>query len=193
MHGAVSSYGSAAVTNPVGTVTVGAPARNIGFGAIDNPLAGSIINNGSLTGVTAHVAAGGGASYDLSSGSTINGNVTAFTRSSATSVDALALMSGDGAFDQALLRHAVISKEAWGTIDYEAIVGQHGVAEGVHARTKGKTFLDANLSDASGTLPLIDGDLPSGAVIGEHLGPVTTVTAGYVRAIGAPGSPTHRD
>jgi hypothetical protein len=190
VHGNVSSYGSAAVTNPVGTVTVGAPARNIGFGAIENPLAGSVINNGSLTGVTAHVATGGDASYDLSSGSTINGNITAFTRSSATTVDALALISGDGAFDQALLRHAVISTEAWGTIDYEAIVGEHGVAEGLHARTKGKTFLDANLSDASGALPLIDGDLPSGAVIGEHLSAVTTVTAGYVRAIGAAGSPT---
>jgi len=66
----------------------------------------------------------------------------------------------------------------------------HGAGAGIHARTSGKTFLDAVVSDASGSLPLTAGDLPSGAVIGEHVSSVTTVTAGYVRSIAAPGSPT---
>jgi hypothetical protein len=37
---------------------------------------------------------------------------------------------------------------------------------------------------------LTAGDLPTGAVFGEHLSTVTTVTAGYIRSIAAPGSPT---
>jgi hypothetical protein len=189
VHGTVSSYGSAAVTNPVGVVTVGPAPRNVAFGTIDNPLAGSVISNGTLLGATAHLA-DGKAAYDVSSGTTINGSITALTRSTATTTDALALVSGDGAFDQAILRHAVVAKESWGTLDYETLFGEHGTAAGIHARTSGKTFLDATVSDATGALPLIAGDLPSGAVIGEHLSSVTTVTAGYVRSIAAPGSPT---
>jgi hypothetical protein len=48
----------------------------------------------------------------------------------------------------------------------------------------------ASAVGARGTLPLSDGDLATGAVIGDHLSSATTVTAGYLRAMGAPGSPT---
>jgi hypothetical protein len=189
VHGAVSSYGGEAVTNPVGAVVVGGPLSNVGFGTINNPLAGSVISDGSLTGVTTHVARGN-TTYDFASGRSIQSNIVALSHTAGDSTDTLALVSGDGAFDQAILRHAVIAKQSWGTLDYESLVGQHGAAVGVHARTSGKTFLDANVSDASGALPLIAGDLPSGAVIGEHLSSATTVTAGYVRSIAAAGSPT---
>jgi len=189
VHGTVSSYGNDAVTNPIGIVTVGAPTRNIAFGQIDNPLAGSVISNGSLIGADAHLASGK-ATYDLSSGESIYGNIIALTRSSGNTTDALALVSGDGAFDQAIWRHAVDAKQSWGTVDYETLLGEHGVATGIHARTSGKTFLDAIVSDASGSLPLNAGDEPSGAVIGEHVSSTTAVTAGYIRSIGAPGSPT---
>ena len=189
VHGSLSSYGSDAVTNPVGVVTVGEPVRNVAFGTIDNPLAGSVISNGSLTGATAHLARGN-AIYDVSSGRSIDGNVVAFARSQGTATDTLAVVSGDGAFDQAILRHAVVAPQRWGTLDYETLVGQHGAGAGIHARTSGKTFVDAIVSDASGSLPLTAGDLPTGAVVGEHLSSVTTVSAGYVRSIDAPGSPT---
>ncbi|MGA2393129.1 MAG: hypothetical protein ABSH03_07260 [Candidatus Lustribacter sp.] len=189
VRGALSSYGSAAVTNPVGSVTVGPPARYAGFGTISNPLAGSVISNGSLTGVTAHLA-NGTTDYDIASGSSIAGNVYALSRTSGPSTDALAYVTGYGDLGQAIVRHAVVATEPWGTLDYEALVGQHGSGEGIHARTKGKTFVEANLSATAGALPVQAGDVPSGAVIGEHLSSVTTVTAGYVRSIASPGSPT---
>ena len=189
VRGALSSYGSAAVTNPVGSVTVGAPARFAAFGTIENPLAGSVIENGSLTGVTTHVSSGG-TGFDLASGSSIAGNVYALSRTSGATTDALAYVTGYGDLGQAILRHAVVAREAWGTLDYEALAGEHGSGEGIHARTKGKTFVEANVSNAAGSLPLLAGDLPSGAVLGEHLSSATTLTAGYVRSIASPGSPT---
>jgi hypothetical protein len=189
VHGAVSSYGGDAVTNPVGVVTVGKAVRNVAFGTINNPLAGSVISNGSLTGATAHLA-NGNTAYDVSSGRSIDGNIAAVARTQGNDTDTLAFVSGDGAFDQPILRHSVIDPERWGTLDYETLLGGHGAGAGIHARTSGKTFLDAVVSDASGSLPLTAGDLPTGAVIGEHLSSVTAVTAGYVRSIAAPGSPT---
>jgi hypothetical protein len=189
VHGNVSSYGDTALTNPAGAVTVGAPARNVAFGSIENPLAGSVISNGSLLGAGLHVARGD-ATYDVASGRTFDANVTALARTSGGSTDTLAYVSGNGGFDQAILRHAVDATAPWGTLEYETLVGQRGTGAGVHARTRGKTFLDATLSDASGVLPLTAGDAPSGAVIGQHLSSVTTLSAGYVRSIAAPGSPT---
>lgn len=189
VHGALSSYGSEAVTNPVGSVTVGTPARYAGFGTIDNPLAGSVITNGSLTGVTAHVT-GAGAGYDVASGSSVAGNVYALARTDGPSTDALAYVTGYGEPGQAIARHAVGVTAPWGSLDYEALIGQHGTGEGLHARTKGKTFVEANLSAVAGSLPVLAGDVPSGAVIGEHLSSATTLTAGYVRSIASPPSPT---
>ncbi|HEV8020353.1 MAG TPA: hypothetical protein VGP41_03755 [Candidatus Lustribacter sp.] len=189
VRGSVSSYGSSAVTNPVGSVTVGAPAHSIGFGSIDNPLAGSVITNGSLTGITAHLATGKVA-YDLSSGDSIAGNISALERTSGNASDSLAWVSGYGATAQPVFRHGVTDTASWGTLDYETLIGLHGVGAGLHARTKGKTFIDAIASATSGSLPLLAGDVPTGAVIGEHLSNVTTVTAGYVHALDSPGSPT---
>ena len=189
VRGALSSYGSAAVTNPVGSVTIGPPARYVGFGTVANPLAGSVISNGSLTGATAHVG-NAGSDYDLAAGSSIGGDVYALSRTSGPVTDALAYVNGYGGLGQALARHAIVATEPWGTLDYEALVGTHGTGEGIHARTKGKTFVEANLSATAGELPVLAGDVPSGAVIGEHLSAVTTVTAGYVRSIASPGSPT---
>lgn len=189
VRGSVSSYGNDGVVNPVGVVTIGAAVRNVAFGSIDNPLAGSIMSNGSLTGATAHLA-NGSAIYDLSSGRSYAGNVLALERTSGTSTDALAYVSGTTGLNQAILRHAVDVKASWGSVDYETLIGQRGVGTAIHARTSGKTFLDATASDASGSLPLFAGDLPTGAVLGHHLSRVTTLTAGYVRSIDAPASPT---
>lgn len=189
VRGTLSSYGSTAVNNPVGSVTVGAPSRYVGFGTISNPLAGSVISNGSLVGATAH--AGGTASdFDLAAGSSAGGDVYALSHTSGPVTDALAYVNGYGSVGQALARHAIVATEPWGTLDYEALVGTHGTGEGIHARTKGKTFVEANLSATAGSMPVLAGDVPSGAVIGEHLSSVTTVTAGYVRSIASPGSPT---
>jgi hypothetical protein len=189
VRGSVSSYSNDGVTNPAGIVTIGAAVRNLAFGSINNPLAGDVMSNGSLTGATAHLA-DGNAIYELSSGRSYTGNVVALERSSGNSTDALAYVSGTTGLNQAILRHALEVKAPWGTVDYETLLGQRGAGTALHARTSGKTFLDATASDASGSLPLFAGDLPSGAVIGEHLSRVTTLTAGYVRSIAAPGSPT---
>jgi hypothetical protein len=189
VRGSVSTYGNDALTNPVGVVTLGAVARNLAFGSVGNPLSGSVMSNGSLTGVSAHLASTD-ATYEMSSGRSFNGNVLAFERTTGSASDALAYVSGTAGFNQAILRHAVEVKEPWGTVDYETLLGQRGVGTGIHARTSGKTFLDATASDASGALPLFPGDLATGAVIGRHLGPVTTLSAGYVRSIDAPASPT---
>jgi hypothetical protein len=189
VRGTLSSYGSEAVTNPVGSVTIGPPARYVGFGSVANPLAGSVINNGSLTGATAHIG-NSSSDYDLAAGSSLGGDVYALSRTSGPVTDALAYVNGYGGLGQAIVRHAIVATEPWGTLDYEALVGMHGSGEGIHARTKGRTFVEANLSDTAGSMPVLAGDVPSGAVIGEHLSPATTVTAGYVRSIASPGSPT---
>ena len=188
VRGAVSSYGSDAVAAPVGLVTVGAPAQNVAFGSIENPLAGSVIENGTMAGLDLHVARDG-TSYDAATGRTIDGSIVALERTHGNTSDVLADVSNLGT-DQAIYRHAVVDTERWGTLDDELLVGEKGTAAGIHARTRGKTFLDAVATDAHGTLPLGDGDEPLGAVIGEHLSATTTVSAGYVRSIAAPGSPT---
>jgi hypothetical protein len=188
VHGAVSSYGSDAVAAPVGLVTVGAPLQNVSFGSIENPLAGSVIENGTMAGLDLHVARDG-TSYDASTGHTVDGSIVAVERTHGNTTDALADVSSLGT-DQAIYRHAVVAEERWGTLDDELLVGEKGTAAGIHARTRGKTFLDAIATDAHGTLPLGDGDEPLGAVVGEHLSSTTTVTAGYIRSIAAPGSPT---
>lgn len=188
VRGSVSSIGSDAFTAPAGIVTVGAPKRNVAFGSIQNPLAGSIINNGTLVGLDAHLASGK-TLYDAYSGHTIDGSLLAIGRTQGNTTDVLADVSMHGV-NQPLLRHSVLMPETWGTVEYDALAGTRGTGAGIRARTKGKTFVDAIVSDAHGTLPLSDGDLATGAVIGEHLSSATTVTAGYLRAMGAPGSPT---
>ena len=141
-----------------------------------------MITNGSLTGITGHLATGE-ASYDLSSGDSIAGNISALERTSGNTSDTLAWVSGYGAVAQPVFRHGITDNASWGTLDYETLIGLHGVGAGIHARTKGKTFVDAIASATSGSLPLLAGDVPTGAVIGEHLSNVTTVTAGYVHAL----------
>ncbi len=188
VRGSVSSYGSDAVAAPVGIVTVGAPVQNVSFGSIDNPLSGSVIENGTMVGLDGHVARAG-TSYDAYTGHTIDGSILALARTHDGTTDAVADVSSLGT-DQAILRHSVIATEPWGTLDDELLVGERGTAAGIHARTRGKTFVDAIASAASGTLPLGDGDEPTGAVAGEHLSSTTTITAGYIRSIAAPGSPT---
>jgi hypothetical protein len=188
VRGSVTTYGSDSIGVPEGLVTVGSAQRNLSFGSVDNPLAGSVITNGTLSGFDAHEA-NGRAQYDAYSGHTYDGSIVAFARSKDDTTDVIAAVS-QGGIEQAILRHAVTVPEHWGTFDYEGLVGEHGAGVGIHARTRGKIFLDAVASQASGNLPLNDGDLPTGAVIGDHLSPATTLTAGYVQSIGAPGSPT---
>jgi len=188
VRGSVSSYGSDALSTPVGSIVVGPPGRNVALGSIGNPLSGTIIENGSLAGVRA-LFADGSARYEAFSGNTYDGSLLAVQRTHGNTTDVVSTVSMQGT-TQVVLRHAVVNPQAWGTIDDETLVGGRGTAAAIHARTNGATFIDATVSAARGTLPLNEGDLPSGAVIGRHLGPVTTVTAGYVNAIGAPGGPT---
>jgi hypothetical protein len=188
VRGNVSTYGNDAVTAPVGLVTVGAPVENVSFGSVDDPLAGSVIQNGTMAGLDLHFAQAG-TSYDAATGHTYDGSIVALARTHGGTSDTLADVSSLGV-DQAIFRHAVVDTERWGTLDDELLIGAKGTAAGIHARTRGKTFLDAVATDAHGTLPLNDGDEPLGAVVGEHLSSTTTVTAGYVRSIAAPGSPT---
>ena len=188
VRGSVSSYGSDALSTPVGSVVVGPLQRNITLGSVGNPLGGDIIQNGSLVGVHAHIA-GTAVRYDLFSGRSFYGNVVAVQRTHGDTTEVLSDVSSFR-LTQLVLRRAVVKTEPWGTFGAEMLAGQRGVGAAVHARTKGKTFIDATVGAARGRLPLTDGDLPIGAVIGRHLGPVTTVTAGFVDAIGAPGSPT---
>ena len=188
VRGSVSSYGSDALSTPVGSILVGPPVRNVALGSIGNPLSGTIIENGSLTGVRA-LFADGSARYEAFSGSTYDGSLLAVQRTHGNTTDVVSTVSMQGTA-QVVLRHAVVIPQAWGTINDEILAGERGTAAAIHARTNGATFIDATMSTARGTLPLNEGDLPSGAVIGQHIGPVTTVTAGYVNALGTPGSPT---
>lgn len=189
VHGALSSYGDQALQNPAGAVTIGNANRGVALGSIDDPFSGSVIAGGSLTGAAAH-AAGDGRGYGLSAGNGVNGNVYAASLIDGNVTDTLGYVSGVGARNQPLLRSALSVPQTWGVIERETLIGTQGVAEGLHARTTGKTFFDGTFSTANGTLPLMPGDLPTGAVIGERLGPVTTLSAGYVRSLDAPGSPT---
>jgi hypothetical protein len=188
VHGSVTTYGSDQLGTPMGLVTVGSASRNVSFGSVGNPFAGSVISNGTLIGGDAHVVKDG-AAYDAYSGHSINGSIAGIARTRDETTDALASVSNDGT-QQFVLRHAVVVPQNWGTFEYEGIAGEHGAAVGISARTHGKIFLDATASQATGNLPLTDGDLPTGAFVGDHLSSATTLTAGYVHSINAPGSPT---
>lgn len=188
VHGSVSSMGSDALSAPVGIVTVGAAAHNVSFGSIENPLAGSIIDNGQLVGLDAHIAQGT-TQWDAYSGHTYDGSLIGVERARGDVTDTLADVSAGGV-NQPIWHHDVVAPESWGTVQADTLAGTRGAGAGIRARTKGKIFIDAIASDAHGTLPLNDGDLATGAVVGDHLSSATTVTAGYLSALGAPGSPT---
>jgi len=188
VRGSVSSIGSDALTAPVGIVTVGAAAHNVAFGSIENPLAGNIINNGALVGLDAHLVAGT-TQWDALSGHTYDGSLVGIERARGDVTDTLADVS-DGGVNQPVWHHSDLVPESWGTVGVDSLVGTRGAGAGIRARTKGKVFVDAIASDAKGTLPLSDGDLATGAVVGDHLSSATTVTAGYLSALGAPGGPT---
>ena len=188
VRGSVSSMGTDALSAPAGIVTVGSAAHDISFGSIENPLAGSIINNGALVGVDAHLAHGT-TQWDAYSGHTYTGSLVAIERAHGDVTDTLAEVA-NGGVNQPLWHHAVVAPQSWGTVEADTLAGTRGAGAGIRARTKGKVFIDAIASEAHGTLPLSDGDLATGAVVGDHLSSATTVTAGYLRAMGAPGSPT---
>ena len=116
VRGALSTYGTDAFTAPIGIVTLGTAAHDLSYGSVNNPLAGSVITNGTLTGFDAHLASGT-TSYDAYAGHTPNGSLAAFERSSGNISDTFAIVTPAGGFAQTIESHAVIAPQSWGTID----------------------------------------------------------------------------
>ena len=186
IRGSLSADGSDAFGTPLGIVTIGETTHHTSIGALNDPLSGVIVRNGSFDGVDFHegTATNG---FDAFSGRRLDGsNFAGVVRASGNTTDTLGALSNGGHFGDLVLRHSVMTPMPWGLVEQDLVASTHGTAVGIEARTRGATFLDATLSRATGTLPLQDGDLPSSLAIGRELGRATTLSLGYAESQGSP-------
>lgn len=188
VRGTLSSNGIDTLGAPLGVITLGDAAHRTSIGELNDPLSGLILRSGAFSGIDVHRGIGGGDGFDAYSGRRLDGHsLYALEHVHGNTTDTFGILSeGGNRFGSALLRHEVITSTRWGSVDQEILAGTHGLAVGIQARTRGRTFVDATLTRAIGTLPLADGDLPSTLSVGRLIGTATTVTAGFAETQGAP-------
>ena len=162
---------------PNATVVAGSPERNVALGMLNDPLAGTIFRGAFYEGIA--LGRGHGtlfAGRRLADGSDLAGMTfgDAFHGGSTT----VATMWRNGAYDQTIVRRLRRAHHPWGDFSTEVLAGDKGVGIGFSARTRGRTFLEADAAYAGRGLPVGPDDAPVTIDIGRELSTATTAVAG---------------
>ncbi len=174
----VMMTGASQLGAPAGSVTVGPTSRNVTVGDTNDPLSGIIMRNGALDGVDAYDRASG---TDVTVGKRAAGQGEfAFSRRRQAVSQSIAILTQYGKFDQVLARETFQSKESWGELDREALLGTKGGGFGMYARTEGRTFIEGTATAAMSGLPLQNNDAPLQLDVARHTSDNVTVRAGFI-------------
>lgn len=176
----LTASGTTSLQSPYATVLLGSVARNATLGMQTDPLNGAIFRSSIFEGVSLNRADAHRSFFvgrRLDSGIDMIGETIGDPlHGGATTV---ATLVKSGAYDQTIVRHLTRIRKSWGDFTTETIGGDRGAAIGIGARTRGRTFLDAQANVATRGLPLGNNDAPISAAIGRALSPGMTVTTGF--------------
>ena len=176
----IDSSGVNQIGPPDATVIVGDAKRNASIGYISDPLAGLIFGGGVYEGIDLH---NGDSGHDEFIGRRLDDGYSSFGTvlsdpHDGTSDTLDVLMHGDS-YAEMLLRRFAVWHEPWGDYTREFIIGNRGFGMGFGARTRGRTFLETDVTYASRSLPLGPNDAPIRLDLGHELSDATTVVAGF--------------
>jgi hypothetical protein len=179
--------GESQIGPPSGSVTVGPLAHSTTIGDNTDPLSGIILRNGSLIGVD---VANRDTGTDLVAGRRNDGQTLAgWSHRTSGGSEGVAVVAQDGHFNQFIARRTYEKRYAWGVVQREVLAGTRGVGTGLYARTNGRTFYEATVTDATRGLPLQMDDAPRQVDVGRKVSNNVTVRAGFVSAYGLAFTP----
>ncbi len=162
---------------PNATVVVGSAERNVALGMLTDPLAGTIFRGTLYEGIA--LGRGGRtlfAGRRLADGTDLMGMTFGDALHGGSTT--VATLWRNGAYDQTIVRSLRRTRHPWGDFSTEVLAGDKGVGIGFAARTRGRTFLEADAAYAGRGLPLGPNDAPVNLDIGRELSPATTAVAG---------------
>jgi hypothetical protein len=173
---------------PNATVVVGSAERNAALGMLTDPLGGTIFRGGIYEGA----ALGRGdrtlfAGRRLADGTELAGETFGDALHGGSTT--VATVWRNGAYDQTLVRRLRRTRHPWGDFSTEVIAGDKGVGAGFSARTRGRTFLEADAAYAGRGLPLGPNDAPVNVDVGRELSTATTAVAGLSTGLQRPLAP----
>lgn len=186
----LTATGSTTLDTPYATVLVGTAARNTTLGMQTDPLNGTIFRGALYEGVSYNrtdrlrsIFAG----RRLDTGTDMIGETSGDPfHGGATTV---AFLARDGRYEETIVRRVTRIHESWGDFSTETVGGDRGAAIGLGARTRGRTFLEAQASYASHGLPLGPNDAPISIDLGRTISPALTVAGGFATGPQQPLSP----
>ncbi len=162
---------------PNATVVAGSAERNVALGMLTDPLAGTIFR-GTLYEGAALVRGGRTlfAGRRLADGTDVTGMTFGDALHGGSTT--VATLWRNGAYEQTVVRRLRRTRHPWGDFSTEVLAGDKGVGIGFAARTRGRTFLEADAAYAGRGLPLGPNDAPVNLDIGRELSAATTAVAG---------------
>ena len=173
---------------PNATVVVGSPERNVALGMLTDPLAGTIFRGAIYEGV----ALGRGdrtlfAGRRLADGTELAGETFGDALHGGSTT--VATVWRNGAYDQTVVRRLRRARHPWGDFSTEVLAGDKGLGIGFAARTRGRTFFEADAAYAGRGLPLGPNDAPVNVDVGRELSVATTAVAGLATGPRQPVAP----
>ncbi|HEV2739119.1 MAG TPA: stalk domain-containing protein [Candidatus Elarobacter sp.] len=174
---ALTSSGVNDFGTPNATVIVGSAQRNVALGMLTDPLGGTIFRGTVYEGV----ALGRGdrtlfAGRRLADGTDLTGMTFGDALHGGSTT--IATVWRNGAYDQTIVRRLRRARHPWGDFSTEVLAGDKGVGIGFAARTRGRTFFEADAAYATRGLPLGPNDAPVNVDIGRELSAATTAVVG---------------
>lgn len=173
---------------PNATVVVGSAQHSVALGMLTDPLGGSIFRGTVYEGI----ALGRGdrrlfAGRRLADGTDLTGMTFGDALHGGSTT--VATVWRNGAYDQTIVRRVRRARHPWGDFSTELMAGDKGVGIGFAARTRGRTFLEADAAYAGRGLPLGPNDAPVNLDVGRELSAATTAVVGLATGPHQPVAP----
>jgi len=186
----LTASGSTSIDTPYATVVVGPASRSTTLGMQTDPLNGTIFRGALYEGVSFNHTdrmRSYFAGRRLNTGTDMIGETSGDPfHGGATTI---ALLARDGRYEETIVRRITRSHESWGDFSTETVGGDRGAAIGIGARTRGRTFLEAQASYASHGLPLGPNDAPISIDLGRTISPALTIAGGFATGPQQPLAP----
>ena len=173
---------------PNATIVAGSAQRNVALGMLTDPLGGTIFRGTVYEGVA--LARGDRtlfAGRRLADGTDLTGMTFGDALHGGSTT--VATVWRNGAYDQTIVRRLRRARHPWGDFSTEVLAGDKGLGIGFAARTRGRTFFQADAAYATRGLPLGPNDAPVNVDVGRELSTATTAVAGLATGPRQPLAP----
>ncbi len=185
---ALTSSGVNDFGTPNATIVAGSAQRNVALGMLSDPLGGTIFRGTVYEGVA--LARGDRtlfAGRRLADGTDLTGMTFGDALHGGSTT--IATVWRNGAYDQTIVRRVRRARHPWGDFSTEVLAGDKGLGVGFAARTRGRTFFQADAAYATRGLPLGPNDAPVNVDVGRDLSTATTAVAGLATGPRQPVAP----